>query len=455
MKTNFFVLLLLTGFLCAEAQTWTWSEDQLPYACDIISATVMDDSIFISQGRWDDNSFPNIAQIYDIGENQWETVQLQSTPRCFAAAVSANGMVFFAGGITLSNSVSKDDIDVYNKATGEWTFELHLSEARNYLGVTACENKVFFAGGINPAEGAFYNVIDIYDTETGELSIINLTEQKCMVGTAAAGGKVFFAGGSQGTNQATDLVEIYDISTGEWTYDTLSEARALTATVNYGDKVYFAGGAKPNAIGSDVVDIYNVVTGEWDTMTLSSPRVVKALNVMDALIFAGEAEFISLTNGLPYFPNGIIDIYYPETGQWDYAVSQLNPARHFYGCAAYENKAYFAGGGYPDDPMSLINILEYPTVGASNNKFQESSFRVHPNPFTSAIGIDYNLKRPENASFIIYNQLGKKVAEMLDEYRQQGDQQLIFNAEKLTPGIYFCVLKTSEGVQTKKIVKLK
>ena len=58
--------------------------------------------------------------------------------------------------------------------------------------------------------------------------------------------------------------------------------------------------------------------------------------------------------------NGIIDIYYPETGQWDFSVPDLNPARVRYGCTAYDNKAYIAGG-YPGGSSlsNLISILQY------------------------------------------------------------------------------------------------
>ncbi len=580
MKTKLFILLLFTGFHCAEAQTWTWSEDQLPYACDIISATVMDDSIFISQGRWDDNSFPNIAQIYDIGENQWETVQLQSTPRCFAEAVSANGMVFFAGGITLQNSSSKNDIDVYIKETDEWVI-LELSSARNYIGVTAYGNKVFFAGGINPSISTRYDVIDIYDTETDIWETIFLTEPKCMVGAVAAGGKVFFAGGHLGPNLVTDLVEIYDIETGYWTYKILSEARALTATVAYGNKIYFAGGALPDALSSVVVDVYNVETGQWEDppLTLSSPRIVKALNVKDALIFAGECDYVNLFNGLKYFPNGIIDIYYPETGTWNSPIDPLNPARLWYGCAAYDDKAYFAGGGYPDDPTSIISILEHPncfpdgiifstqeeidnfpgnypfcseiegpveikgdditnldslivltSIGgeliiknnpalnslsgldsinhgtisdltiknnpslstcdvtsvcgylielggeseihdnatgcdsqaevesACLNSIDEIGFNgalnISPNPLESTAQIQYILHQSTPVTLTILDLSGRKMITPVNEVQQQGKQGVIFNTVRLKPGIYFCVLKTSEGLQTKKIIKL-
>ena len=56
MKTKLTLIMLIAGFLCAQSQTWTWSEDELSIAQMGISATVLDESIFYSGGRIDDYS---------------------------------------------------------------------------------------------------------------------------------------------------------------------------------------------------------------------------------------------------------------------------------------------------------------------------------------------------------------------------------------------------------------
>ena len=43
---------------------------------------------------------------------------------------------------------------------------------------------------------------------------------------------------------------------------------------------------------------------------------------------------------------------------------------------------------------------------------------------------------------------------LVDEIQQQGEQKIIFNTADLPAGIYFCVLKTNYGMQTRKIIKL-
>jgi len=460
MKTKLTMIIFITCLFSAEAQEWTWSEDQLSYARECLSATTLDDSLFFSGGRLYNYNYINTVDIYDVGDDLWSTVGLESQYRCYTTSVSCNGKVFIAGGINLSGNINCADVDIYDKNTGQWTIE-YLSQGRHFISAVANGNKVFFAGGIH-YDGSFnyHDVIDVYDTDTETWDTpLSLTEAKGGVGVAAVGSKVFFAGGSLSPYTHSNKVEIYDISTGEWTYETLSEARGLPATVAYGDKVYIAGGMIANSMSSDVVEIYNVATGEWeDPQALSFPRIGRALKVMDALVFAGETDYIS-SSGNYGNANGIIDIYYPETNQWDFSVPDLDPPRITYGCTAYDNKAYFAGG-YPGGTSvsGLVSILEYFPDTIPNNysegKFQYLEIELYPNPFTSSIRIDLNLPYSENISISIYNSNGELVENKTTITLQPGDQYTIANTDKLKPGIYFCTLKTKDEVQTKKIIKL-
>ena len=49
---------------------------------------------------------------------------------------------------------------------------------------------------------------------------------------------------------------------------------------------------------------------------------------------------------------------------------------------------------------------------------------------------------------------GRLVEFLVDENLEQGEQKITFNTEGLMPGVYFCVLKTNQGAQTRKIIKL-
>ncbi len=460
MKTNLTILILFTGLICAEAQNWTWSEDQLTFPRIGLSAAVLDDSIFFSGGalEWG-GPYSTLIEIFNVGEGTWSYGEPTATGRWQSATIAAGGKVFIAGGNNYEGGTGYNlaEIDVFSKETGEWTLE-SLSQGRFGIGAIAYGNKVFFAGGAMLNMGTlimeYTDVIDIYDLETDTWSTDALSVARGLVGAAAAGGKVFFAGGATGENAATDIIDVYEVSTGEWTVEYLSEPRAFVAAIDYDSLVFFAGGVQPNGIASPIIDVFNVQSGEWeDLLFLWTPRIVNAMKVMNALVFAGNINYMTL-EGLWWIggANGVTEIFYPETGQWDYSVPDLDPPRKLYGYASYGNKAYLAGGD-AGGAVSTISILEL-TTGVSSQKLKEAIARVSPNPFTSDIRIDYNLQQPDNISIIIYNHLGEKIEVLLNEVRQQGDQHINFNATKLPSGIYFCVLKTNEGLQTIKLIKL-
>lgn len=448
--------------LSTRSQPWTWTEDTLSYARAGLTAATMDDTIFYSGGKLDaTGGFSNIWDIYDIGTDQWDTYETSSALRWNSATVSVGGKVFSAGGSNYPAWGNLADVDIYDKESGEWTVDsLSLGRTFGYGGAVASGHKVFFAGGhihTGYEPMTYTNRIDIYDTETNSWSIDSLSVPRCFIGGVAAGDKIYFAGGATGEQEVTGVIDIYDINTGEWTVDSLSEPRAFIAAIAYGDKIYFAGGSKPYNVTSTLIEVYNITSGIWeDPMNLQTTRVVTALNVENSLVFTGICDYFAITLVGSLGPaNGVVEIYYPETNQWDYSVPNLNPARFLYAYISYGNKAYYAGGWADSGITDKISILEYDYLpGFSKDKFQELAVQISPNPFTTTLRIDYNLQHSGKVNLSIYNNIGEQVALVVNEYRQQGKQEVIFNIEKLKPGIYFCTLKTDEGVQTTKMIKL-
>ena len=83
-----------------------------------------------------------------------------------------------------------------------------------------------------------------------------------------------------------------------------------------------------------------------------------------------------------------------------------------------------------------------------------SDFTIYPNPLTTITTIEYELQHPASVHITIYNHLGKQI-EIIQQNQSAGKQQVLWNAEGLPAGVYFCVLKTETGTQTMKMIKLK
>lgn len=95
-------------------------------------------------------------------------------------------------------------------------------------------------------------------------------------------------------------------------------------------------------------------------------------------------------------------------------------------------------------------------IGIFNIKISDPQLSVFPNPFSVSTTIEYELRQPETVQITIYNHLGKQL-DIIQQKQSSGKQQMVWNAEGLPSGVYYCVLKTNSAHagQTMKMIKLK
>jgi hypothetical protein len=79
----------------------------------------------------------------------------------------------------------------------------------------------------------------------------------------------------------------------------------------------------------------------------------------------------------------------------------------------------------------------------------------YPNPFNPSTTIKYNLPRNDFIKLTIYNQLGQEIKILANDYQLAGEHEIIFSAEELPSGVYFCRLQGSNFNETKELVLLK
>jgi endonuclease I len=86
----------------------------------------------------------------------------------------------------------------------------------------------------------------------------------------------------------------------------------------------------------------------------------------------------------------------------------------------------------------------------------------YPNPFNAVTTISFCIPESQNVEIIIYDELGNEVTCLVNEYKEAGKYNIIFNTDNLpggkqtlASGIYFYQLKTGNFLQTKKLILLK
>jgi C1A family cysteine protease len=103
-----------------------------------------------------------------------------------------------------------------------------------------------------------------------------------------------------------------------------------------------------------------------------------------------------------------------------------------------------------------IFALEDMTLSINEvNRAKPDSFANYPNPFGSKTTFMYEIPQTGQVSLQIFDLQGKLINTIVDSHQTAGMHSVTWNAGVLKSGIYLSMLRTSEGVVTRKVIILK
>lgn len=79
-------------------------------------------------------------------------------------------------------------------------------------------------------------------------------------------------------------------------------------------------------------------------------------------------------------------------------------------------------------------------------------YQNHPNPFNPVTTITYDLYARHRVILKIYNLAGQTVATLVDAIQAPGQHAIVWQAQELPSGLYFCRLQVGEYSQTRKFI---
>jgi len=105
------------------------------------------------------------------------------------------------------------------------------------------------------------------------------------------------------------------------------------------------------------------------------------------------------------------------------------------------------------DVSTLTSLDELQTSYSPTNYFLGQNF---PNPFNPSTQIIFSTKITGDVSLEVYNLLGQRIATLFNEIATANTLYSIqFDAKNLTSGIYLYSLRTSNGIEVKKMCLIK
>ncbi|MBK8984235.1 MAG: T9SS type A sorting domain-containing protein [Ignavibacteria bacterium] len=111
--------------------------------------------------------------------------------------------------------------------------------------------------------------------------------------------------------------------------------------------------------------------------------------------------------------------------------------------------------------INYVNILEGLEILVSVNNInsnipeQYELSQNYPNPFNPVTTINFSVPKASFVNLSVYNILGQKVAELVNEFVPVGTHKVSFNASEFSSGVFFYQLKAEGYTNTKKMLLIK
>jgi hypothetical protein len=126
---------------------------------------------------------------------------------------------------------------------------------------------------------------------------------------------------------------------------------------------------------------------------------------------------------------------------YSFTDNGLNPGTYTYRL----NQVDFDGSSYAYDELNVV--IEQPLSFTLEQNY--------PNPFNPTTQINYTIAERGNVSLVVYDLLGKEVANLVNGVKEPGTYKVNFDASSLPSGIYAYRIQAGNFVQTKKMMLLK
>lgn len=185
-----------------------------------------------------------------------------------------------------------------------------------------------------------------------------------------------------------------------------------------------------------------VSTNNGASWSQTYTSAVNSLTVLSPFIFAG-------------CNNGGITISTDNGNSW--TVTDTLPVKTGIYSILTDGKFLFTVSGqniFWRRPLSeIINDVKINRADLAPTKFELK--QNHPNPFNPATTIEYNVPERTHVQLFIYNMLGRKICELVNEDKSSGSYRVTFDASHLSSGVYFYSMHAAGYTQTRKLIVVK
>lgn len=90
-------------------------------------------------------------------------------------------------------------------------------------------------------------------------------------------------------------------------------------------------------------------------------------------------------------------------------------------------------------------------ISSVSNLQEVNNLEIYPNPANDNVRLSWQMDIDDNVEIILYNHLGQRILTLLNEFRNQGKNEIYFDTKILNSGTYFVKLITGSKFKVEKI----
>lgn len=134
----------------------------------------------------------------------------------------------------------------------------------------------------------------------------------------------------------------------------------------------------------------------------------------------------------------------------DFGLIQYTVEDEFAGYLYWLSGCVIDGVVYGDTSLTIVSVDDN-TIPLKYFSLKQN----YPNPFNPVTFIDFYLPKRTWVQLKIYDLLGNEITELVNEEKEAGNHQIVFDGSKLSSGIYFYNLFANGYQETKKMALIK
>lgn len=110
---------------------------------------------------------------------------------------------------------------------------------------------------------------------------------------------------------------------------------------------------------------------------------------------------------------------------------------------------------YATDFTLAKNNIKHRIIDIKNENITFNVAQNYPNPFNPSTKISYQMPERGNVTVKVFDILGNEIKTLVNEFKEKGKYDTVFDAKDLASGIYIYQIITGDFVSSKKMTLIK